>query len=243
MLSRMRGTDLMPLANLKVAAQDEKAEGGPSQQTFQAASFEPAGGDCWAKPRLPEKSVAPWVLCKTQPLRELLLFFARTHHNVIPVVEDDGGMLGILSRRDLLSYLDLAMQSASRQTQDAKEAPESISFDVTAPVEAVMKAMRRFRPSIAPEEAPSGQAPQASESDQAKFLGASLVYDKELSVKSLVLRVLSAENRKVVFVQDAGAGKAPKLRQILSAGDVWRLLIGTEQEASEFQEDLVAQDI
>lgn len=50
---------------------------------------------------------------QSQALEELLHFFAKTHHSTIPIVEDTKGSLVYnLSRRDLLSYLDLAMQSA-----------------------------------------------------------------------------------------------------------------------------------
>eukprot|EP00931_Biecheleriopsis_adriatica_P044362 TRINITY_DN25378_c0_g1_i1.p1 TRINITY_DN25378_c0_g1~~TRINITY_DN25378_c0_g1_i1.p1 ORF type:complete len:582 (+),score=131.42 TRINITY_DN25378_c0_g1_i1:47-1792(+) len=238
MLSRLRGTELTPLADLKVGSESDA-----SQRKFQASKV-PTRSVSDAEDSMQtgaaEEKPAPWVLCKSQPLRELLAFFARTHHSLVPVVEDDagGGVLGILSRRDLLCYLDLAMQSTRKQADEGGQS-DIVVFDIAAPVEGVMKAVRRCGQSL-PQEEESGK-----QQAEAKFSGASLVYEEEVTVKSLVLQILNAENRKVLFVQDAGSGLPPRLRRILSAGDVWRLLIGTEREAlaSEFQGEHVTTSV
>lgn len=216
-LSRLRGSSLLPLANLPIRAQEGPAP--PTIRKFLAsASLESgSGSDCWAKPReQKERGLSmPWVLCQSQPLRELLLFFARTHHTSIPVVEDDlakGGLLGVLSRRDLLSYLDLALQSARRV--GSNESP--VYFDVASKLEAVLETLRSHRP--------------ADEAPTQTCLGASVSFEKELTLKNVILRVLGAQNRKLLFVQDAGSGVPPKLLRIVSAGDIWRLLIGSGQE-------------
>ncbi|CAE7363013.1 unnamed protein product [Symbiodinium sp. KB8] len=70
------------------------------------------------------------------------------------------------------------------------------------------------------------------------FLGASVAYEKELlfpelSLREIILRLLEAENRKVLLLQDPGE---KMLRRIISAEDVWRLLIGPEKAASSLQE-------
>eukprot|EP00930_Biecheleria_cincta_P021883 TRINITY_DN16086_c0_g1_i2.p1 TRINITY_DN16086_c0_g1~~TRINITY_DN16086_c0_g1_i2.p1 ORF type:complete len:563 (+),score=127.68 TRINITY_DN16086_c0_g1_i2:62-1750(+) len=237
MLSRLRGAELQPLAELKVGWLDgpEDSNASPEHKKFCAAENLPSSQG--AEGRSQEKPPVPWVLCSSQPLQELLHFFAQMHHTAVPVVDDaNGGLLGLFSRRDLLAYLDLAMQCAERgppETPDA--ATETVSFNVAEPVEAVLKAVNKFR-AAHQGEAVAGTSSQATPG----FFGAALVYEKELPVKTLLLRVLEAQNRKVLFVEGC-EGELPRLRRILSAADAWRLLIGSDKEAlaGEFSPDKV----
>merc|ERR1712232_1047755 len=90
--------------------------------------------------------------------------------------------------------------------------------------------LRRYRF----QEEASGAAATATNSTTAKgdeaasgIFGAALVFEKELTLKVLLLRMLNAENRKMLFVQDGEAsGSAPRLLRVLSVSDVWQLLIG-----------------
>eukprot|EP00434_Breviolum_minutum_P014158 symbB.v1.2.012482.t1/scaffold861.1/size176854/12 len=154
-LNRLRGEQLLPLAQLKVGGEVQVGTGS-EQKKFEYASYvEPSVAEA-------EGSNSSWVLSETQPLRELLHFFAKTHHTTIPVVEDaKGSLVYNLSRRDLLSYLDLAMQSArldgelGRLSQPASpddsdrcpsETPnERIIFDPSAPLDVVVKALKRYK--------------------------------------------------------------------------------------------------
>lgn len=234
-LNRLRGEQLLPLAELKVGGQVEVGTGSQPQRKFDSASYAEVSS---------EATTSPWVLSQTQPLGELLHFFAKTHHTTIPIVEDTkGSLVYIVSRRDLLSYLDLAMQSA-RNESEGSGAAENIVFDVLAPIEVVVKALRRYKVDDsrlrAVEVATSmmqeqslldglmAEAPRDPKC-QTDLPGASITYDEEITVKDLILCLLEADNRKVLLVQDAGE-KMPKLRQIISAGDVWQILIGNEKD-------------
>jgi len=242
-LSRLRGADLMPLASVVVTARPSP-EGELAQRAFDSRScIDAAQGDCWAERRTPSVRQSPWVLGRKQTIRELLCFFVHTHHSGVPVVEDPcstgAGVFGLVSRRDLLQYLDLAMQSARRCDNEGGQAEdaEKVCFDVAAPVEVVLETLRRFsNPSSdgnpATNEPAAEPEPTVSDNDnKASFgFGASFVYEKELTLKVLVLRVLGAENRKVLFVEDSGNGCAPKLLRMISVSDVWLMLIGEEPE-------------
>lgn len=248
-LSRLRGPELSPLANLMVGAQEVDGGGPPEHRVFSSPSSPESGRpDSWAERRTPAaQQLPPWVLRRSQPLRELLMFFARTHHSGVPVVEESGGVLGLLSRRDLLHFLDLAMQS-QRRCEDGNDNAASIetdgvTFDTAAPVEAVLDALQRFRgQAITDEGVSTSPLPGAN-----TCVGATFVYEKQLSLKALLLRVLGAKNRKLLFVKDNG-GSLPQLLRVLSVGDVWHLLIGCDQELAEHtgnagDEPLVATDI
>lgn len=246
MLGRLRGNDLLPLAELMVSAHDAADSGAPGQtRVFDSASAPETGRtECWAERRALSVTQSPWVLRRSQPLRELLAFFARTHHSGVPVVEDGGGVVGLLSRRDLLHFLDLAMQSARRCPDGTAGAPgdvDGVSFDPAAPIEAMLDVLQRFRGPPAEEGAstaalpgePRGSRwwqPQESHNGGICGIGATLIYEKQLTLKALLLRVLSAENRKLLFVQETGHGNPPRLLRVLSVGDVWHLLIGDDQE-------------
>lgn len=224
MLPRMRGADLLPLGGMSVGG---PREGDPVLCKFDSTVFK---AESWAQ-RTSEAPAAPMVLSQTQTVKELLEFFQKTHHSGVPVVEDNGsgGVLGLVTRRDLLDFLDLAMQSARRHDASQQAggcAGDSVEFDLGAPVEAVLEALRRYRGPTTAEEA-SGT-------------GAAFVREQELSLKVLPLRLLAAENRKLLFVQDVGAGLHPKLLRIISASDVWRLLLGNDQERSEAAAALAA---
>lgn len=239
MMGRMRGSDLLPLANLMVSAQDGADSGTPPQRVFDSASVpEPErNGECWAERRTPAVNQPPWVLRRSQPVRELLMFFARTHHSGVPVVEDGGGIVGLLSRRDLLHFLDLAMQSARRCPDEGAGGTadtDSVGFDATAPIEGMLETLQRYRAPSADEGAsatalPGG--PHTNTSDKGSTcVGATLVYEQQLTLKASLLRLLGAENRKLLFVQDSGNGGPPRLLRVLSVGDIWHLLIGDSQE-------------
>lgn len=250
LLGRLRGEELMPLACLKVG---DGSGSAPPQRKFESSAYQPS-----AEPKAEDQAgnaPLPWVLSETQPLSELLCFFAKTHHSSVPIVEDEKGALVCnLSRRDLLSYLDLAMQSA-RQSNARDGAPDAsedlVEFNTAAPIEVLVKALRRYRVAQAQMQAPSAapstlqeqslldtlmaEAPQdpAKKGQASDFLGASVAYEKELSLREIILRLLEAENRKVLLLQDPGE---KMLRRIISAEDVWRLLIGPEKAASSLQE-------
>ncbi|CAE8674193.1 unnamed protein product, partial [Polarella glacialis] len=103
------------------------------------------------------------------------------------------GIVGIISRRDLLSYLDLAMLSAARRA-DGTDGPtaDSVQFNVATPLKAMLETLSKFRHPAAEE---------AKDAQSNSFTGADLAFEKELPVNKLVLRVLGAENRKLFFVQ------------------------------------------
>lgn len=233
-LSRLRGEQLLPLAQLKVG-QEVQVGTCADQQKFEFAKYAELSAQA-------EGDNLSWVLSESQPLRELLHFFAKTHHSSIPVVEDSKGSLVYnLSRRDLLSYLDLAMQSARCHPQGHED---RIVFDLSAPIEVVVKALKRYKVDDsrlrAVEVATSmlqeqslldgllAEVPQDPKG-QTDMPGATISYDKDMSMKDLILCLLEADNRKVFLVEDCG-DKMPKLQQIISAGDIWRMLIGPEKD-------------
>ncbi|CAE7656229.1 unnamed protein product [Symbiodinium necroappetens] len=154
LLGRLRGEELMPLACLKVG---DGSGSAPPQRKFESSAYQPS-----AEPKAEDQAgnaPLPWVLSQTQPLSELLCFFAKTHHSSVPIVEDEKGALVCnLSRRDLLSYLDLAMQSA-RQSNARDGAPDAsedlVEFNTAAPIEVLVKALRRYRVAQAQMQAPS----------------------------------------------------------------------------------------
>jgi len=217
-LPRMRGVDLLPLSALAIGGSDEAAA---DVRKFDRQAFEK--GSAEAPPLAGAKS--PVVLSQTQTLRDLLSFFALTLYSGVPIVEDNGsgGVVGLVSRRDLLNFLDIAMQSAALTSTDRAGGggtqEDRVDIDLGAPIQAMLEVLRRYR--AAPPEEPSSSG-----------TGAMLVNEKELSLKVLPLRLLAAENRKLLFVQDSGVGKAPKLRRIVSASDVWRMLIGRGETKS-----------
>eukprot|EP00927_Polykrikos_kofoidii_P053380 TRINITY_DN4784_c0_g2_i1.p1 TRINITY_DN4784_c0_g2~~TRINITY_DN4784_c0_g2_i1.p1 ORF type:complete len:643 (+),score=134.31 TRINITY_DN4784_c0_g2_i1:214-2142(+) len=266
-ISRLRGEDLLPLAVLPVSAKAGAGGGSQYQRLFDGKSCPVVDADRhgsakaatsssghWAKRTgpVPEAPTPPpWVLSRSQPLRELLTFFARTHHSGVPIVEDgsEGGVIGLLSRRALLQYLDVAMQSAQRRAakamttssdtiQEETESPsdddDPVNVDLSAPVEGILSTLRRLRSneealgrtSAAPSQVP---APNLGDSGTA-FIGASLVYEEEMTLKVLLIRLLNAENRKLLFVKDPGDGQAPQLLRVISASDAWLLLIGKDSE-------------
>lgn len=235
-LPRMRGADLEPLATLPVRL--DLAGGAPVLHKFDSRAHK---AETWAE-RSFEAPPPPMVLSQTQPLRELLAFFQRTPHSGAPVVEDNGngGVLGMVTRRDLLDYLDLSMQSARRSQaggdQSLGDIADSVEFDLGAPVEGVLQALRRCR------------SAGAAADEVSTFAGAAFLRETELPLKELPPRLLAADNRKLLVVQDGGSGTHPKLLRIVSASDVWRLLLGTDQGTGDTakrvaEEPLVAQDL
>jgi len=204
-LNSLSGSDLMPLAEVPV----KLGETGVSQQRVfsSVVSVE--------EEHLEHHNKSLWVLKQTQPLSELLAFFTSTSFSTVPVVEDDGCVLGLLTRRHLIDFLDLSMQSANKGLED-----DSICFDAEAPIKVVLEALQRFLP------------PQKEKMNECKGgvgTGASFVYGGELSLKNALLRVLAAANNKLLFVEDPashpGKNEAPQLLGLVSAGDIWQLLI------------------
>lgn len=233
MLPRMRGSDVLPLGTLPVSA---AVDGAPTFRKFDAKASK---AESWADTRSSQALQAPVVLTQSQTLRELLAFFTQTHHSGVPVVEENGcgGVLGLLSRRDMLSYLDLAMQSARRCAEGQGVVPEAdrVELDMGTSAEVVLTTLRRFR-HLPADEAGSGA-------------GAMLVHDKELTLKAAILRLLAADNRKLLFVRDGGSGQAPRLLRVVSVSDLWRLLLGDAEDFQDVtkpsgnEEQLVAQDV
>jgi len=254
-LGRLRGSDLLPLTGLSVMA--GSAEEASTPRIFTAASQgEEESSDAWAEPRVPATvselgpSRRPWVLRRSQPLRDLLAFFERTHHSSIPIVEDSdcGGVLGVLSRRDLLQFLDLAMQSAAKRFPVAKEGEQTgetpdavevtdgedeVRLHLDSPVSCILEALSRYRvATLAGADDPAAASTTATPGRDAR-MGASLIYEREATLKTLLFSVLTAENRKVLFVEGEPGGSAPLLRRIISAGDVWQLLLGSLEDTFE----------
>mmetsp|Transcript_71779 Transcript_71779/g.199169 ORF Transcript_71779/g.199169 Transcript_71779/m.199169 type:complete len:618 (+) Transcript_71779:165-2018(+) len=264
LLSRLRGPELLPLAELPV-----RSDGGSPQRIFDSAAAA-ACRESWAAGPLagtpgapPGPPPPPWVLGRSRPLRELLAFFARTHHSAVPIVEDgadgkngaEGGVLGLISRRDFLQFLDLVMQSAIRRSdgcgendgevgsppnndgaKDTNDMKDGINLDANAPIEVVLKALQRCRAAAATEESAALNPMGGSQMARAENggVGATFVYEKELKLKSLLLRLLSAENRKLLFVQDdSGNEGPPRLLRLVSVSDVWLLLIGSDLGADD----------
>ena len=102
-----------------------------------------------------------------------------------------GGLLGFLSRRDLLDFLDLAMQSAR-----AGIPPEAggVVFDLALPVGTVLDCLRRGRPNGSSAFGPAAAAAVAASQvvsaagedgskAQAPSQGASFVFEGHLSLK------------------------------------------------------------
>lgn len=217
-LSRLRGVELRPLASVRIGGALGPEEGSVGLRKFTAASVPDAEGS-WAERRV--SGALPWVLRRSQTLGDLLTFFARTHYNGVPIVEDGDGLIGLISRRDLLNYVDLAMQSARKRVDASFDGLEPIKFDVKTPIEAVMAALRRYR------------SPSATEEDAEARFGAALIYEKDVPLKTLLLRLLTAENRIVLFVKGEPGAGSPRLLRVVSISDVWRALIGSEQDARE----------
>merc|ERR1711957_528950 len=72
--------------------------------------------------------------------------------------------------------------------------------------------------------------------------GALFVYEEELTLKVLLLRLLNAENRKILFGEAGKNGSPPRLLRVLSVSDVWLLLIGNDLGAGEQDPDAVPCD-
>lgn len=249
LLSRLRGSDLQPLAQVAVTAKLESGAPAPAMREYNNDSKPSSGGERWAEPRQgtgQRPPPEPWVLARSQPLGDLLAFFARTHYSGAPIVEsaENGGVIGYISRRNLLQFLDLAMQSKTRAAivGDGADSTdqEEIVFDISAPVEVVLETLRRYRaatedalasnPNTATSNATSAphaeDRPLGADKGNNAYNGALFVYDKAMPLKTVLLRLLSAENRKILFVQD-GNEEPPRLLRILSVSDVWLELIGT----------------
>jgi hypothetical protein len=253
-MGRLRGNELEALRELLIAGGVDP--GGT--RLIQRCFSEDACGEKerWAERKHAEASRPfVWVLRRSQPMRDLLNFFATTTHDCVPIVEDGsdsavgGGILGLLSRRDLLHFLDLAMRSARRRQDrvlddDFDEAPaadprqaeaegeaENVTFDAAASVEVILNTVRRHRhqqeaqgDDVAEGRRRQGTDDTAAENDGAWF-GAGLVYQQELTLRAVILQLLLAENRKLLFVE-ANGDSAPRIRRLVSVGDAWRLLIG-----------------
>eukprot|EP00747_Dinoflagellata_sp_TGD_P169510 gnl/TRDRNA2_/TRDRNA2_198652_c0_seq1.p1 gnl/TRDRNA2_/TRDRNA2_198652_c0~~gnl/TRDRNA2_/TRDRNA2_198652_c0_seq1.p1 ORF type:complete len:643 (+),score=137.59 gnl/TRDRNA2_/TRDRNA2_198652_c0_seq1:54-1982(+) len=259
-LGRLRGNDLLPLANLKVCA-GESATSGAQQQWEPRQKGEGDSSIPLAWGERPQVSGRLWVMNKSRPISDLLAFFESTPHSTVPIVQDEGGgFLGLVSRRDLLHFLDLAMQSTRHvDNGSAVEGTKPVQFNTSATIEELLETVRKFtpKPAVAGEAPVPGTpkspatgalSPQPAEkTDNKALLGASLVYEKALTVKALLLRVLGAENRKVVFVEDLRPDDSvpPRLLRLISVSDTWRLLIGLREEgecSAEYQEARAARN-
>lgn len=70
--------------------------------------------------------------------------------------------------------------------------------------------------------------------ERERTTGAGLVFEKELALSRIMLRVLDADNRKLLFVKEAASeSDAPKLLRLLSVSDVWLQLLGSDVGESE----------
>merc|ERR1719414_2426118 len=144
-MGSMCGQQLLSLGQLAVRAAGDGHAQAPGQRLFSSPSGVAAtAADATAANnggRASSRQQQLWVLGRSQPFRELLAFFARTPHSAVPVVEDEGssgGVLGLLSRRDLLDFLDLATQT-SRRNGAGVEVADSVSISAAMPVGAVLE--------------------------------------------------------------------------------------------------------
>ncbi|CAK0817069.1 unnamed protein product [Prorocentrum cordatum] len=155
----------------------------------------------------------------------------------------------MLSRRDLLDFLDLTTQT-SRRRAAGTETPEGVCFDTGLQIGAVLDALRSFRAAAASADASTAAGPPAlagagggaagsptaagaggrgaaaEPESESRFAEAAFVYEEELTLRELLLRVLSERNRKLLFVRDTGGGGPPELRRLISVSDAWRLCVG-----------------
>lgn len=207
-LPKMRGADLSPLTALMVKGSMDGSP--PTVRKFDASAYKTQN---WAVKQSLEILQSPLVLTQSQTLQELLTFFAKTHHSGAPVIEENGsgGVLGLISRRDFLNYMDLAMQSEKRRLESSETNGNSefVNFELGTSIEVLLQILRQYRPEAGP------------------CVGATIVRDEELSLKDATLRLLAAENKKLLFVQAQGESK---LLRIFSVSDLWRVLIGSSQE-------------
>jgi CBS domain-containing protein len=210
LLSRLRGSELLPLASLIVGVAGETRRRQPSSWT---------AGQSWAQTpsQLPDDQAPFYVLRRCQPVRDLLSFFSTTSHSSVPIVSDDSidRIVGLLSRRDLLRYLDLSLQSVRLSSTDAPR-QEPIQLDLEAPVGAMLDVLKK------------SCLPTDPDSDAFRFYGATVTSDPQVPMKSFLVRLLTAENRKVFFVDSAEQDRPPQLLKMVSLSDAWRWLLGDE---------------
>jgi len=229
-LPRMRGADLLPLGDITVKG---SAVGTSAFRKFDSKA---AKSESWAE-KLSEVGQAPLVLTQQHTVRDLLVFFVNTSYSSAPIVEENGsgGLLGLVSRRDLLNYLDLGLQTVKRTGDTSRPLAESeaVKLDLGLTMEGLLAVLRRCRRTSL-DEAPS-----------AGFGGGVVDDKKELSLKAAILSILDADNRKLLFVEDSGATR--KLKALVAATDLWRLLLGNDQdfplEPVEAPQPLESQDL
>mmetsp|Transcript_66167 Transcript_66167/g.123492 ORF Transcript_66167/g.123492 Transcript_66167/m.123492 type:complete len:573 (-) Transcript_66167:114-1832(-) len=229
--TRLRGSaDVRPLIELPVRGKDE-AGACQEQKKLQSAS-EPGDGKRWAEhlAPAPDGVLRPLqVFDEQQPLSDLLAFFQDSTFSKAPVVNSNGGIIGVVSRRDLLCYLDLAMQYVRPESDDeamARARADPVTFKASLPLKEVCEALQRH-----PVEFDAGSTDGEGAADKKpKWLGASVVQEAELPLKAALLRILTAENCTLLFAESEGS-ENPQLTRMVTVSDLWRIILDVMPDA------------
>jgi len=96
--------------------------------------------------------------------------------------------------------------------------PDDVVFDTSESVGTVLETLHKF--------SALGRDKDA-DGDAARVIGAVAVHEQELPLKRILKDVLSAENRKLLFVEASGKGP-PRLLRVFALSDTWRLLLGDD---------------
>mmetsp|Transcript_48082 Transcript_48082/g.112398 ORF Transcript_48082/g.112398 Transcript_48082/m.112398 type:complete len:568 (-) Transcript_48082:42-1745(-) len=225
--TRLRaGTDVRPLIELPVRGKDE-AGACQEQKRFQMDSV---SSKRWAEHMAPAPDglLRPLeVFEEQQPLSDLLAFFEESAFSKAPVVNSAGGIIGVVSRRDLLCYLDLAMQYVRPESDDdTRSKADPVVFKASIPLKDVCEALQRH-----PVESDSGSTDGEGGSDKKpKWLGAAVVQEAELPLKAALLRILTAENCTLLFVESEGA-ENPRVTRMVTVSDLWRMILDATPDA------------
>mmetsp|Transcript_18258 Transcript_18258/g.42722 ORF Transcript_18258/g.42722 Transcript_18258/m.42722 type:complete len:570 (-) Transcript_18258:118-1827(-) len=225
LVSRLRGGSLRSLLELPVHAKDDS---GAAQETkrYGDGSAKDKSDSRWAEVAPPPGKFRPLqVLDESQPLSDLLTFFQKSPVSKAPIVNASGGVVGVMGRRDLLSYLDLAMQYAKADSDDAecfgssRPSADPVVFQASTTLKEVCEALQRH-PVESEEGAHDGEGPAVK---SPKWLGACIIYEEQLPLKTALIRILAAENRTLLFAEKGDS--CPKINRLLTVSDVWHIIM------------------
>mmetsp|Transcript_41446 Transcript_41446/g.75089 ORF Transcript_41446/g.75089 Transcript_41446/m.75089 type:complete len:543 (+) Transcript_41446:114-1742(+) len=237
-LEVLKGAELQALSDLQVVSCQSKEGEGQAQRVFAADEHEDTTPP---SRKFDEKQTASAnasldVLCETQTLGDLLVFFQKTHHSRVPIVEEGGSgcTCGIIARRDVLQLLDLALQSASGDQQGAEKC---VDLDIETPVRFDPGLSLRDVVQILQQHQPPSSDEQASASDNSAFrnvlYGATSVEAESLPLSKALLHVLMAANRSLIFVKGStpsspedATTRRQQLLRLFTVSDAWQLLLG-----------------